>query len=244
MWKLFPRKGQKVSKENYRPIRILTFVSKILEKVFFSKQLTTFFENVLSKHQCRVRKGHDTQDCLLLMLGKWKKALDNKVAFWSIINWSFKGFACLNHELLIAKLHAYGLSLSSLELVHDYLLNRKQRSKVNSKYSSWADILEGVPHGSILGSLLFNIFLCDLFIIIGKTYFAKYVVDNTPYVIKKTVTEVLHELETVSKKLFMWFTKNEIWLMLTNAIFFSALLKITQLKSKDLLLKIHTVKNF
>ena len=120
-----------------------------------------------------------------------------------------KAFTCLNYELLIAKLHEYGLSLSSLELVHDYFLNRKQRTKFNSKYSSWADISEAVPHGSILGPLFFDRFLFDLFIIVDTTYFASYVVDNTPYVIKNTVTEVLHELETVSKKLFMWFTKNE-----------------------------------
>ena len=77
----------------------------------------------------------------------------------------------------IAKLHTYGISLSSLKLAHDYLLNRKQRTKVNSKFSSWADILEGVPQGSILGLLLFNIFLCDLFIIFGTTYFVSYADD-------------------------------------------------------------------
>ena len=67
-----------------------------------------------------------------------------------------KTFDCLIHELLIAKLHAYGLSLSSRELVHDYLLNHKQRTKVDSNYSSWANILEGIPQGSILGSLFFK----------------------------------------------------------------------------------------
>ena len=72
--------------KSLKPISILTLVSKILEKVFLSKQLTASFDNILSKHQCGVRKGHDTQHCLLLMLGIWKKALDNKVAFWSIIN--------------------------------------------------------------------------------------------------------------------------------------------------------------
>ena len=59
---------------------------------FLSKQLTTFFDNILLKYQCGFRKGHCTQHCLLLMLEKWMKALDNKVAFWNIVNWSFKGF--------------------------------------------------------------------------------------------------------------------------------------------------------
>ena len=111
----------------------------------------------------------------------------------------------------------------------NYLLNRKQRTKVNSKYSSWADISEGIPHGSILGPLLYSRFLCDLFIIIDTTFFASYAVDNTPYVIKKTVTE-LHELETVSKKLFMWFTKNE---MMANVGKYHPLLKYHHLSVED-----------
>ena len=104
---------------------------------------------------------------------------------------------------MIVKLHPYGLPLSYLELLHDYLLNHKQRTKTNSKYSSLADILEGVPRGSILGPLFFNIFLCDFFIIIGTTYFVSCADDNAPYVVKNAIADVLHELETVSKKLFM-----------------------------------------
>ena len=67
-------------------------------------------------------------------------------------------FDCLDHELLIFKLNAYGLNLPALKLIHDYLSNRKQRTKINSSYCSWHEIIFGVPQGSILGSLLFNIF--------------------------------------------------------------------------------------
>ena len=91
-------------------------------------------------------------------------------------------------------------------MIHDYLLNRKQRTKVNLKYSPWADILEGVPQGSILGASLFSIFFCDIFTIINTAYFASYADDNTPYVIKNTLTDILQELNTVSKRFFMQFT--------------------------------------
>ena len=70
-----------------------------------------------------------------------------------------KAFECLPHD----KLHAYGLDMPSLKLLHSYLTKRRQRVKINNTYSSWSEILFGVPQGSILGPLLFNVFLCDLF---------------------------------------------------------------------------------
>ena len=77
-------------------------------------------------------------------------------------------FDCLNHEVLIAKLNAYGLALPALKLVHDYLSDRKQKTRANNLYSIWFEILFGVPQVSILGPLLFNIFLADLFFVLNK----------------------------------------------------------------------------
>ena len=76
-----------------------------------------------------------------------------------------KAFDCLNHKLFVAKLDAYGFTLPALKLVHDYLSDRKQRTRVNNSYSTWFEILFRVPQGSILGPLLFNISLADLFFI-------------------------------------------------------------------------------
>ena len=75
-----------------------------------------------------------------------------------------KAFDCLNHELLLKKLNAYGFTLPALKLVHDYLLDRMQRTRVNNSYSAWFEILCGVPQGSILGLVLFNMFLVVLFL--------------------------------------------------------------------------------
>ena len=119
-----------------------------------------------------------------------------------------KAFDCLDHELLIAKLNAYGFSLPALKLVHDYLSNRKQRTKVNRTYSSWLEIVFGVPQGSIRGPLLFNIFLADLFFTLNDVVIASYADDNTPYVIADDINGVITSLEQTSKALFEWFENN------------------------------------
>ena len=90
---------------------------------------------------------------------------------------------CLVYKLLITKLNAYGFSLPALKLVHDYLSNRKQRTKVNRSYSSWLETVFGVPQCSILAPLLFNIFLADMLFILNDVDIANYADDNTSYVI-------------------------------------------------------------
>ena len=118
----------------------------------------------MSKHQCGFRKGFSVQHCLLSLLEKWKSAIDNRKTFGALLITDLsKAFDCLSHDLLIAKLNAYGSNTAALRLVQNYLSNRKQRTKTNSYFSSWKEILFGVPQGSILEPLLFKIFLRDLF---------------------------------------------------------------------------------
>ena len=129
--------------------------------------------------------------CLLAMLEKWERSVDNRKMFGALLTDLSKAFDCLDHELLIAKLNAYGFSLTALKLVHNYLSNRKQRTKINSTYSSLLEIIFGVPQGSILGPLLSNIFLIGLFLIIEDTDIASYAADNTPYVIADNIRRSL-----------------------------------------------------
>ena len=90
-----------------------------------------------------------------------EKNVVNGSVFRALLTDLSKAFDCIPHDLIIAKLEAYGFHIDALKLIHDYLSNRKQRVKVNDAYSSWKDIFYGVPQGSILGLLLFNIHLCD-----------------------------------------------------------------------------------
>ena len=136
------------------------------------------------------------------------RKVNNGGAFGALLTDLSKAFDCLPHELLIAKLDAYGFDKNSLKLIHSYLSNRKQRIKINDTYSSWSEILFGVPQGSILGPLLFNIFICDMYYFLEGFDIANYPDDSTPYCAGKSAESVVINLEQSSTIFFKWLNNN------------------------------------
>ena len=187
------KKKSKNSKDNYRPVSILSNISKIYERCIYD-QIQLFFDSLFSKYQCGFRRGYNAQHWLVSLIEKWKKSVDNGSAFAELS----KAFDCLPHELLIAKLDAYSFDKSSSKLIHSYLSNRKQRVEENDRYSSWSEILFGVPQGSILGPLLFNIFICDMFYVLEDFDISNYAEDSTPYCAGKSAEFVVNNLEQSS----------------------------------------------
>ena len=119
-----------------------------------------------------------------------------------------KAFDCLNHELLLAKLHAYGFSKSALTLIHSYLSNRRQRVKINGSFSTWKDTNLGVPQGSVLGPLLFNIYINDIFLLMNGTEICNYADDTTIYSCGYDIRNIIIKLEQDANHLATWFPEN------------------------------------
>ena len=170
-------------------------------------QISTYIDTHLSKYLCGVRKGYSTQQCLV-MLEKWKKELDNHNTAGASLTHLSKAFDCLNHELLIAKLEAYGFDHESLAFIYSYLSDTKQRTKVNNSISAYSEITIGIPRGFIIGPLLFNIYINDIFYFVSESNLTNYDDDNTPYAIDTNIYTLITKLVDDTSKLLTWFNDN------------------------------------
>ena len=141
------------------------------------------------------------------MIEKWKTSIDEGGNAGALLTDLSKAFDCIFYDLLIAKLDAYGFGYNSLRFIHSYLTSRYQRVRINSRYSSWSEINCGVPQGSILGPLLFNIYMCDLFSFVHPNI-ANYADDNTPYATSSNTQLVINQLENDAQLLLQWMDNN------------------------------------
>ena len=157
---------------------------------------------------CGYRKGYSAQHALLALIEKWRESLDKKGFAGGIIMDLSKAFDTINHDLLIAKLSAYGFEKSALKLIQSYLSNRYQRTKINTSFSSWTELLLGVPQGSVLGPLLFNIYLNDLFWFNEETDAANFADDTTLHGCDKDLNNLLWRLENDTLIVIEWFGWN------------------------------------
>ena len=156
-----------------------------------------------------VRKGLNAQHCLIKLIEKWRECIDQDLEFGALLTDLSKAFDCLPHDLIIAKLNAYGVDISAIRLIFDYLTKRNQRAKIGNDYSSRREILYGVPQGFPLVPLLFNIFICDLILITDDFKMANYADDTTPYVCNKDITSLIKSLENAAEIVFTWFKNNQ-----------------------------------
>ena len=117
------KKGDTNSKTNYRPVSILPNL-RFMKDMSINK-CQSFFDKILSKYQCSFRKGFNSQHCLATMLEKWREAIDKGNCFGALLADLSKAFDCILNDLLIAKLHAYGVDMKSLRFLYSYLNGRK-----------------------------------------------------------------------------------------------------------------------
>ena len=171
-------------------------------------QIRQYNNSFLTPYLCGYRKGFSTQQALLSLIQKWKIVLDSKRYGSTVPMDLSKAFDTINHDLLIAKLHAYGFSKESLILIKSYLSNRWQRSKVNLSFSSWSELTLGIPQRSVLGPLLFNMYINDLFYLTELTDVCNYTDDTTFHACDSSLEDLIKRLEHYSILAIEWFGSN------------------------------------
>ena len=194
---------------NYRPISVLLILAKVFESLVH-QQVYSYFSsnNLLSPAQSGFHPGHSTQDLPIKVTEDWKLALDKD----EIVGITFidlrKAFDSIDHVLLLAKLRTYGFDDVSISWFTNYLSNRQQRVVLDDVYSDWAAVHRGVPQGSVLGPLLFIIYMNDLPSVICHSHLHQFADNIAMYTSSADPVLVQDHLNFDLASLSEWVTSN------------------------------------
>ena len=176
------KKGDNTLLSNYRPISLLPTISKIFERISYN-QLSNYFNdsNLLAEQQYGFRPRHSTELAAVKLVDFISHEMESGHTPTNIYVDLSKAFDTINYDILLDKLSYYGISGRALKLLKSYLLDRKQYVVYNNCNSNVVDVTTGVPQGSILGTLLFSIFINDLIHVTEKSKCIMYADDTTIY---------------------------------------------------------------
>ena len=209
------KKGNKQLSSNYRPISLLTSLSKILENLVYKRTLSFFNDHkVFNKSQFGFRENHSTTHAILSLINKVATAIDRSTHTVGIFLDFSKAFDTINHNILLFKLSHYGIRGRPLEWFRSYLTNRSQFVFLNGSKSSSASVPCGVPQGSLLGPLLFITYINDISMSSDLLSFILFADDSNLFFSHPNPNHLLNIINTESLKVSEWIKANKLSLNL------------------------------
>ena len=224
------KKGSKLDPGNYRPISILPSISKIMEKIVYEQVANYLEENrLIYEFQSGFRESHSTDTCLLYLNDLIKREVDSGKYCGMVMLDLQKAFDTVNHSVLIDKLQAIGLDNNAVNWMHSYLVGREQVVEVNGTVAPPLPITCGVPQGSILGPLLFLIYINDMASACDCNLFL-FADDSALLVSDKDKTQVEKALSSELDKICTWLNDNKLSIHLgkTESILFGSTPKLSK----------------
>ena len=208
---IYKGSGSMADLNNYRPISILPPIAKIFERLM-SVRIREFFESnkLLTSNQYSFREGLSCELSLNTMIDGWKQSLDNRKFVISLFLDLSKAFDTIDHSLLLQKLKYYRFNNQALLLIKNYLSNRYIITKINGSFSNPIEVKVGVPQGSVLGPLLFIIFMNDICHLPIKTDINLFADDLTVTSVGSTVSIALEQLTEDLKIVSEWIKHNRL----------------------------------
>ena len=214
------KKGSKSDVSNYRPISVLSCINKIYEKLL-CKRLYKFLsiKKCLYKYQFGFRENHSTLQALIETVDNIKSDIDNNNIVCGIFADLSKAFDTVDHSILIKKIDYYGIRGVANELIDSYLTNRKQYVQVNGSKSEYLPITCGVPQGSVLGPLLFLLFINDIVYSCPAAKLVIFADDTSVFFSNKSIAQLIVQAELTLRQLMKWFEANRLTLNTSKSNF-------------------------
>lgn len=226
------KRGEKSDINNYRPISVLPIITGVFER-HISKCLVSFLEQhrLIYEQQSGFRQRHSCLTSLTKIIDTWLTAINNNETVGALFLDLTKAFDLVNHQILLQKLSLYKFSASTLSWFTSYLSNRHQQVNISSKLSSSKEISVGVPQGSVLGPLLFIIYINDLPQHIKYCILELFADDATLYTSGPKVPSICSLLEADLNNFCEWCLENDMILNIpkTKAIYISSKQRINKI---------------
>ncbi|KXJ11565.1 RNA-directed DNA polymerase from mobile element jockey [Exaiptasia diaphana] len=203
----YHKKDSVLDKVNFRPVTVLPAFAKVFERILHL-QMTDHFESIFHDFTFAYRKYHGCAAALLTLTEHWREELDNRKVNAAVAIDLSKAFDCLPHELILEKLKFYGMNDKSVSLLQSYLTSRYQRVKLAQNFYTWMGVSAGVPQGSLLGPLLFNIFMNDLVFAIKNGRLINYADDSKLYLSHKDPIALQEGINQDLSNTTQWFQQN------------------------------------
>ena len=203
--------GDNMQINNYRPVSVLAFISKIVERIMYNRIIEYVNKhNILYKYQSGFREKHGTNTALIVLIDKTSTAINNGDRVLGVFLDFSKAFVTVDHSILLKKLYKYGIRGAAHKWVSRYLYGRQQFVSFNNKRSKTYSISCGVPQGSILGPLLFLLYVNDIAQVSSILFPIMYADDTNLFLQGKCLNTLIEKMNLELQKIVEWLKCNKL----------------------------------